>query len=145
MKYTCKVEINVPVDKVVALWSNENLFKEWQDGFESIEHLSGTPNSVGAQARIVFNENRRIELLETILSSDLPNEKVARYEHVHMTNTQTSRFMAIGEDKTQYSSEVEYTKFNGFMVKLMAKLFPGKFKAQSQKWMDQFKAFAEEQ
>lgn len=29
------------------------------------------------------------------------------------------------------------------MIKLMAKLFPSKFKGQSQKWMNQFKEFAE--
>lgn len=32
---------------------------------------------------------------------------------------------------------------NGIMPKLMAKLFPGMFKKQSQKWMDQFKEFVE--
>lgn len=80
MKYPCTVDINQPIDKTVELWSNENNFKEWQDGF-------------------------------------------------------------IGQNKTQYISEVEYTKFNGFIIKLMAKLFPNKFKAQSQKWMNQFKKF----
>lgn len=143
MKYTCTVDINLPIDKVVALWSNETYFKEWQDGFESIELLSGTYNTKGAKSKIILDGNQRIELLETIISSDLPKEKIALYEHIHMTNTQTSRFIALGESSTQYISEVEYTQFNGLMIKLMAKLFPSKFKAQSQKWMNQFKAFAE--
>lgn len=143
MKYTCSVNINLPLEKTAELWANETHFKEWQDGFESIEHLSGTPNSKGAKSRIIFGGKRKIELLETVISSDLPNEKIGLYEHVHMTNTQTTRFMAIEENKTKYTSEVEYTKFNGLAIKLMAKLFPGQFKKQSQKWMDQFKAFAE--
>lgn len=143
MKYTCSVHIDLPIDKVVALWEDESNFKEWQDGFERIEHISGIPNEKGAKAKIILNGKRRIELLETILSVDLPNEKVALYEHSHMTNTQKTRFKAINEHKTQYISEVEYIKFNGFMIKLMAKLFPGKFKEQSQKWMNQFKVFAE--
>ena len=143
MKYQCTVHINLPIDKVVSLWSNEDYFKEWQDGFESIEYLSGTPNTKGATSKIIFNGKHKMELLETIISTNLPNEKVGLYEHIHMTNTQTSRFIAIDEHTTQYISEVEYTKFNGFMIKLMAKLFPGKFKQQSQKWMDQFKDFAE--
>ena len=143
MKYICTVEINLPLDKTVELWDNENTFKEWQDGFKSIEHLSGSPNSKGAKSKIIFQDKRKIELLETIISSDLPNEKIALYEHIHMTNTQTTRFKAIDKNKTQYTSEVEYTKFNGFMIKLMVRLFPSKFKAQSQKWMNQFKEFAE--
>ncbi len=143
MKYTCTVDIHLPIDKVAALWDNQNNFKEWQDGFESIEHLSGMPNSKGAKSKIILNGKRKIELLETIILSDLPNEKISLYEHSHMTNTQTTRFKSIGQNKTQYISEVEYTKFNGFMIKLMAKLFPSKFKEQSQKWMNQFKEFAE--
>jgi len=143
MKYTCTVDIDLPIDKVVALWDNENSFKEWQDGFESIEHLSGSPNTKGAKSKIVFQDKRKIELLETIISVDLPKKKIALYEHSHMINTQTTRFKAIKQNKTQYISEVEYIKFNGIMIKLMAKLFPSKFKKQSQKWMNQFKEFAE--
>ncbi len=145
MKYTCTVDINLPIDKVVSLWDNESNFKEWQDGFESIEHLSGSPNSKGTKSKIIFQGKRKIELLETIILADLPKEKIALYEHSHMTNTQTTRFKVIEQNKTQYISEVEYTKFNGIMIKVMAKLFPSKFKEQSQKWMNQFKEFAEKQ
>ncbi len=143
MKYTCTIEIDKPIDEVVALWENEAHFKEWQDGFKRIEHLSGTPNEIGAKSKIILEDKRRIELTETILVSNLPAEKTALYEHEHMTNTQTSRFKKLSNQKTEYTSEVEYTQFNGWMIKLMARLFPGQFKAQSQKWMEQFKAFAE--
>ncbi|PHR71850.1 MAG: hypothetical protein COA67_05510 [Lutibacter sp.] len=143
MKYICSIDINLSLDKTVELWEDESNFKEWQDGFKSIEHISGAPNSKGAKSKIILEEKRKIELLETIISYDLPNEKVALYEHIHMTNIQTTRFKEIQKNKTQYTSEVEYIKFNGFMIKLMGKLFPNKFKAQSQKWMNQFKEFAE--
>ena len=143
MKYTCTVKINLPLLETVELWKDENHFKSWQDGFESIEHQSGMPNTAGAKSKIILDGRQRIELIETIVSFNLPKEKTAVYEHIHMTNTQKSSFQALDSHTTQYTSEVEYTKFNGFMIKLMAKLFPGKFKAQSQKWMNQFKAFAE--
>jgi len=143
MKYTCTIEINAPLETVVSLWVNEDYFQEWQDGFKSITLLEGTPNTKGAKSKIVLNDTRLIELIETIISVNLPHEKVALYEHIHMTNTQSSRFEAITKDKTRYTSEVEYIKFNGLFIKLIAKLFPSKFKAQSQKWMQQFKDFVE--
>ncbi len=143
MKYICSVEIDAPIDKVVALWENEENFKEWQDGFESIEHLEGVPHTKNAKSKIVLDGKVRIELIETILSINLPEEKVALYEHIHMTNTQTTKFEKLSDNKTRYISEVEYTQFNGFMPKMMAKFFPGVFKKQSQKWMDQFKVFVE--
>lgn len=144
MKYRCVVDINVPIDKVVSLWSDERQFHNWQDGFQSIELIEGQTDAVGSKSRILLKQGKReMELIETIISNDLPNEKKGLYEHIHMTNTQTTRFEKIDEHNTKYISEVEYTKFNGFMPKMMAKLFPGMFKKQSQKWMNQFKVFVE--
>lgn len=143
MKYICSIEIAVPIKEVIKLWENESYFKEWQDGFKSIEHLSGIPHTKGAKSKIILEDKVRIELIETILSINLPEEKTALYEHIHMTNTQISKFKAVTNNKTLYTSEVEYIKFNGFMINIMAKLFPNKFKQQSQKWMNQFKDFAE--
>ena len=143
MKYTCSVTINSPIDTVVSLWEDEANFKHWQDGFESITHLSGMPHTPGATAKISINGKHKMELKETIITNNLPKEKKALYEHIHIMNTQTTRFKKIGESSTLYISEVEYIRFNGFMIKLMAKLFPGMFKKQSQKWMDQFKEFVE--
>lgn len=144
MKYTCTIDLDLPLEKVIRLWENENHFDKWQDGFQSIELLEGEPGAIGAKSRIFFQHGKMtMELIETILSNNLPQEKKALYEHIHMTNTQTTSFESLSENQTLYISKVEYTKFNGFKPKLMAKLFPGMFKKQSQKWMKQFKAFAE--
>ncbi len=144
MKYTCSIDINLPLDNVVSLWENKAYFKEWQDGFQYIKLIKGEPNSVGTKSKILLQEGKRkIELIETILINNLPEEKKALYEHIHMTNTQTTRFKKLSENQTRYISEVEYTKFNGIIPKVMVKLFPGMFKKQSQKWMNQFKAFVE--
>lgn len=144
MKYTCETQINLPVSIVVELWKDENYFKEWQDGFVKIEHIKGEPETVGAISKIYLTQNnRKMELLETITVINLPFEKSAIYEHRHMTNTLTTRFIATENNKTRYVAEVEYLNFNGIIPKLMAKLFPGMFKKQNQKWMEQFKQFAE--
>ena len=143
MKYTCSVVINAPITKVVRLWQDEKYFHKWQEGFQSIEHISGELNAVGAKSKIIIVGKQRIELIETIISNNLPEEKIGLYEHIHMTNTQASRFLAVDKNTTEYTSEVEYTKFNGIMIKVMAKLFPGQFKKQSQKWMENFKSFIE--
>ena len=143
MKYTCEVEINRPIHEVAALWENESYFHKWQDEFSYIQLMAGIKNTEGALSKIVFDGDRKIILKETILKYNMPHEKIAEYEHTHMTNTQRTTFKKINENKTLFKSEVEYTKFNGLFIKIIAKLFPGKFRQQSQKWMDQFKAFAE--
>lgn len=143
MKYICTVTINIPISKVVDLWENELYFNEWQDGFKSIEQISGELNTKDSKSKITLHNKREIVLIETIISNNLPNEKIALYEHIHMTNTQITRFTSINQNTTKYTSEVDYIKFNGILIKLIAKLFPRKFKTQSQKWMNQFKRFAE--
>lgn len=130
--------------KVVELWKNENSYSEWQDGFIKIDHISGKPGEESSQSEIyLMYNNREMKLLQTVLKDNLPKEKIVLVEHEHMTNTMASRFRELRDNRTEYIVEIEYTKFNGIIPKLMSKLFPGMFKKQSQKWLDQFKKYAE--
>ena len=140
MKFTCSVNINMPKVHVAEIFSNSNLLKHFQDGFKTKEHLSGVPSEKGAKSRMIYE---KMELIETILYNNLPDEFMALYEHKHMTNTMKVNFESLNKNETRYTSEIEYTKFNGFMIKLMAKLFPGLFKKQVLKWMNQFKTYVE--
>lgn len=134
----------MPADQLAALWADPNYFDQWQDDFQSVEMLEGKPGAVGAKSKLTYGHGKKkLELIETIISNNLPDEKTALYEHVQMTNTQTTRFEKLSDHLTRYTSEVEYTDFYGFVPNLMARIFPGVFKKQSQKWMDQFKVFAE--
>ena len=49
------------------------------------------------------------------------------------------------KNKTRYESEVEYTRINWLVPKLMAILFPNMYRKPAQKWIDNFRAFAEKQ
>lgn len=145
MKFSYTLEINAPRQKVVDLFQNEDNLKYWQDGFDRIEQVSGTPREVGAKKNMFYNQGgRKMKLLETVISSNLPDEFIGFYQHIHMENTMTSRFSEIKDGAaTLYEAEIEYTKFNKFGIKIMAYLFPSMFKKQGKKWFDQFKAFAE--
>lgn len=144
MKFKCSVEIESPIERVVQLFLDQSQRAEWQDGYLRAEPVSGSPGEVGSVTRLFFESKRhKMELLETILAKDLPHEITGKYEHTHMVNTMRSRFTALGPARTRYDAEVHYTRFNGLMPKLMAKLMPGMFRKQTQKWLDQFKALAE--
>ncbi len=144
MKFKCSVEINQPIDKVVKKFKDENCLKEWQDGFESIEHISGNKGEAGAKSKIIYRANgRKIELQETINVNNLPEEFSGLYEAKEMVNTMTTRFVSLGKNKTRYESEIDYISFHGIIPKMMAFLMPGLFKRQVQKWMNQFRDFVE--
>ena len=144
LSYTCSILLDLPQERVAALWADEKHFNAWQDGFISIELLSGQKNEEGAVSKIEFEQGKhKMELIETMLKNDLPYMRKARYVHKHMTNTQETHFQTVGEEQTKFISIVEYTQFNGFLPKLMSILFKGVFKKQSEKWMRQFKVFDE--
>ena len=145
MKFHSTMEISAPRERVVTLFRNPDNLGKWQDGFERVEQVSGTPGETGAQKKMFYSHRgHKMELLETITENRLPDEFAAVYEHAAMDNTMRCRFSEInGGTGTRFDCEVEYTKFRGLMPKLMAWLFPGMFKQQAQKWFDQFKATAE--
>lgn len=144
MKFKCSVTIDLPIDRVIQLFDNPNNLKEWQDGFVSFEHLSGTPGETGAKSLIKYKHGKReMELIETITVKNLPEEFSGTYEHKHMDNTLKNSFVALSDQQTRLDCYIHYTKFKAFVPKIMAFLMPGMYRKFTQKWLDQFKKFAE--
>jgi len=142
MKYSNEVLIDEPIDKVVELFdSEENMFK-WQPELISLEHISGDKGKVGARSRLLYKMgSREIEMIETIVVKNLPKEFSATYEANGVWNEVKNYFEKAGDGATRWRSDSDF-KFSGFM-KLIAFFMPGSFKKQSQKYLDQFKEFAE--
>lgn len=146
MKFTCTVLIDKPREVVVDFFTNVDHMHEYQEGFQQKELLSGTAWEEGAVSKLYYqNGQRKMELTETILRNDLPNEFLASYFHTHTENTMRSIFTPLGSEQTRYDAEVHYTAFKGIVVKIMAFLFPFFFKKQVQKWLTNFKHFLEAQ
>ena len=144
MKYTTEIEINQPVNKVVELFDNPDNMKEWMEGLQSFETISGTPGEEGAKAKLKYKMGKReIEMIETITKRNLPEEFTGTYETKGVFNIVKNRFIPIGDNKTKYVTEQEF-QFSGFM-KMMGMFMPGAFKKQSLKYMNAFKEFAEKQ
>lgn len=144
MKYTVTIEIEKPIDEVVALFDNADNLYAWMEGLESFEHLSGEPGQVGAKSRLKFKMGKRnIEMIETITVRDLPDEFTGTYDAEGVFNIVKNRFEAINPTRTRYISEQEF-QFTGFM-KIFGWLMPGAFRKQSMKYLEAFKTFAESQ
>lgn len=146
MKFSGYVDINQPRTKVVQLFADPSHLGEYQDGFQKKELLSGKAGETGAISKMYYKYGKRdLELTETITDNNLPDSFAASYHHIHMDNTMLCTFEELDENVTRYSYEFEYTRINWFLPKLMAILFPGMYRKQGEKWMRQFKAFAEKQ
>ena len=144
MKFTCTVNIDQPRDKVVQLFVDPENLKEYQDGFLGKELLEGQAGQAGAISKMLYKQGKgQMELIETIIDNSLPNLFLAKYHHKHMDNVMKCRFVALNDNQTRYEYEYEYTRINWILPKLMAIVFPGMYRRQGEKWMKQFKEFAE--
>ena len=145
MKYSNAVVIQLPVARVVELFDNPENMRHWQPGLISFAHMSGTPGQPGAKSRLQYKMgNREIEMIETITKRDLPREFSGTYEAKGVFNIVSNHFEALPDGSTRYTSVNEF-QFKGLMMKLIGLLMPGAFKKQTQKYLDDFKAFAEKQ
>ena len=84
-----------------------------------------------------------MELTETIVANRLPDSFEAHYHHTHMDNTLKTRFTAIGDNRTRYEIEGEYLAFRGLVPRVVARLYPAAYTKPAQRWMENFKVFAE--
>lgn len=146
MKFTGTVDVDRPIQQVADLFADPSNLVHYQDGFLRKELVSGSEGQTGAVSKMYYdNRGREMVLTETIVANDLPHSFEATYEHTHMDNTMKTTFTALGDTSTRYDVEGEYTALRGFMPNLMARVFPGLFTKQAQKWLDNFKAYAEQQ
>ncbi|MGI9518032.1 MAG: hypothetical protein ACR2NP_13345 [Pirellulaceae bacterium] len=84
---------------------------------------------------------RNLEMIESITSRNFPNEFDGTYETKGVFNIVKNRFVELSPGKTRWISENEF-QFSGFM-KVIGFLMKGTFPKQSLKYLQDFKAFAE--
>ncbi len=143
MKYSVSVEINKPIEEVVALFDNQDNYKHWMEGLLSVTLIEGNPGRIATKTEFRFKMGKReMTMTETVLESDLPGRYKVQYEADGVFNTVASSFEDLGNSTTKCTTESEF-QFKGFM-KVIAFLMPGSFKKQSLKYLTDFKKFAEE-
>ena len=142
MKYTIQVEINKPIARVVELFDNPENMKQWMEGLQSFEAISGKPGWPGARSRLKFRMgNRSMEMIETVTVRNLPHEFTGTYEMNGIVNIVKNKFERVNDTTTRYISEQEF-RFKG-MMRFIAMLMPNAFKKQSMKLLESFKNFVE--
>jgi len=97
----------------------------------------------GSKYQIQYGGKRPFELIETLQIYEMPHRFKGLYEHKKMSNTMDNQFESLTENSTRWTAEIEYIILKGPLLKLFAWLMPGMFKKQTQKWLDQFKEYAE--
>lgn len=147
LSYNEDIIINSNIDNVMKLHEDPSLIKNYMNGFISYNIIKGKSRETGSVAEItvIFNPkkpiSRKIVMVEEIVISDLPNQKIITYNTGSVKNTITYRFLELEENKTQFSRihEYEFNTYNKVSSFFMSK----KIKRNSYSYLNDFKIFAE--
>lgn len=143
MLYTTEIIVKVPLDIFVNKMNNIENMKHWQRGLLSTEHISGNLGDLGSKLKLNYKfGKRKMEIIETIIKSDFPNEFHATYKAKGMNNIQKNYFSKTSDGFTKWTSENEFIPLS-LPMRIMLFLMPNAFKKQSLKYMNDFKNFAE--
>lgn len=143
MKYSCEVIIAAPRNEVIAKLDNPENMKHWQRGLINYELTFGTAGEEGATMSLEYQMGKRhIKMVETIIKNDFPNEFHANYDTKGVHNIQQNYFESMPNGLTKWRSESEF-KFDSLGLKFLGWLMPGAFKKQSMIYLNDFKAFVE--
>jgi hypothetical protein len=143
VKYKLDIEISLPREQVFELFTSRDDRFKWQEGLQIYELVEGQPGEVGATSRVVIDVGfRKVDMVETITNFNAPTEFIAEYETTGVESVVRHVFLSVNADTTKWESHNEF-RFSGLFI-FAGVLMESQLKNQSRRFMQDFKAFAEE-
>ena len=131
VSYECEIKVEKPLDESWAVIQDEGKLSEWLPGFQKIEHISGTPGTVGAVSNVYFvTDGQEMTIRETI-TDIVPNESISMSYESDFMNMDYKMDMASVNGNTKISSSTTAVG-NGMISKSMMALIGSSIKAQEE-------------
>lgn len=129
--YDAQIRVDKPVAESWAVIQDEEKLQDWLPGFQKIEHISGTPGTVGAVSDVYFDTDGQEMTIRETITGLVPNESISM--------SYTSDFMTMDYDmtmtsengKTQIQSST-LVRGNGMFSRSMVALMAGSFSSQEE-------------
>jgi uncharacterized protein YndB with AHSA1/START domain len=103
MRYQVELEIKVPRDQVLELFTDADQLAKWQPDLVSFEHLRGEPRQPGAATRQVHRMGKSdVETIETIMVADPPERFAAFYDSDTVWNLIDNQFIDVDGRSTRW-------------------------------------------
>jgi len=140
--YTAQVSINKPVEEVFTIFNQQENIKNWIPEIQSVEVLNKTIGTTGSSYKMVVeNQGQEIVMTQKVMAY-IPNEKVTFFiDAENMLKTNDFTF----EDKNSITTITlnASCQSESYLMACMFPYFKGTFKAQDQRYLDNFKAYSE--
>lgn len=137
-EYEAEVTINKPLTEVWNAAQDESKLADWLPGFQKIEHVSGTPGSVGAVSKVYFEqEGQPMIITETITEVNPPQTVAMHFSSDFMEMDYRMEFSAVNNN-TQVKT-ITQAEGNGMFAKSVLALMGSSLKTQEQTNLENLK------
>jgi hypothetical protein len=129
--YNCEIMVDKPIEESGYVAQDEERMSEWLEGFKKIEHVSGTPKTVGNVSNVYFTINGKEMVVKRTITAIKLFESVESLSETDFMNMEYRvKMTAIGE-KTKISSSTT-VKGNGMFAKSLMVFMGGSLKKQEE-------------
>jgi carbon monoxide dehydrogenase subunit G len=131
VNYECEILVDKNSNESWEVLQDVEKLPEWLQGFQKIEHISGTPGEVGAVSMVYFDyEGESMSIKETI-TNVVPNESISMlYESEFMNMEYKLSFTSI--NKTTKIITITTAEGNGIISKSILALMGSTLKHQEE-------------
>ena len=129
--YECEIIVEKPLTETWAVLQDQEKLSEWLPGFQKMEHVSGTPGTIGAVSNVYFDNDGQNMIIKETITDIKPNESISMsYESDFMNMDYKLRVTSV-DGKTKINS-ITTTEGNGIVSKSIMALMGGSLKKQEE-------------
>lgn len=144
MHFKETIEIDRSIEEVVKLFDDPDNMPKWLQGLKSSTPMSGERGEEGSTSKVVFQPGgTKMEMTETILKKDLPNEYTISYDGKGYSSVCTNRFADLGNGRTRFETSQDVSLRGA--LRFAGALLRGTIAKQVKNSAKAFKQFAESQ
>lgn len=141
--YDCDIVVDKSLSESWQVTQDEEKMPDWLPGFQKIEHVSGTPGTVGAVSIVHFIENGAEMQIEETITDIVPNESISMTYGSDFMDMDYKLMLADENGRTKISSST-IARGNGMFSKSIMALMGGTIKAQEETNLVNLKKVIEE-
>jgi uncharacterized protein YndB with AHSA1/START domain len=125
--YECEILVDKPIDESWAVLQDTEKLSEWLPGFQKIEHISGTPGTVGAVSNVYFYNYGEIMTIQETIIGMIPNEFISMTYESDFMNMDYKLSITSIDGKTKINSTTTAEGNNIISKSLMASSWTSNF------------------
>lgn len=129
--YEREVIVDKPVAESWAVMQDEEKMPEWLTGFQRIEHISGTPGTVGAVSDVYFDNNGEVMAIRETITDVVPQKSISMTFQSDFMDMDYTLVMAPLDDQTKISTSTT-AEGNSMISKSIMALVSGSIKGQEE-------------